>query len=547
MREVSIDKAIRQWVTLLGAERVITDVASVDIYMQATMEGVHMVRAILKPQNAQQVKDIIAIAARSRVAIYPISTGHNWGYGDRSPITDHCVLLDLHELRNISFDAVHGIVTVEPGVTQAMLHEYLETHTLPYMVPVTGGGPDCSILGNALERGYGITPFVDHWGAVMKLKAVLADGSEYENFLAEVGAHSVSHLHKWGIGPHIDGLFCQGAFGIVTEISIRLKKRPKHFLQFIFTLKDDIALESAMSDIQEMMQSLEGIIGGVNFMNDRRVLAMTEPCMHTLSTPGKIIDPERILFFRSQKHILRWSGIGALYGDAEVVRAAKIVVKKYLGTHTHQLVFVTPQKLNMLEKTISAFSWIPFCARLRPFVHSLRESGNVFLGIPSRVALPLAYLRNKTADPKISSADPAHDGSGLIWFTPLVPIHGKTVLQYIRLVEHVCTKYGIEPLITCTTISTVTFDSSVPIVFDHTSVADTRNAHACHDELLKECLKMGLYPYRLGLQSMHAVTSTSSVFWSVVSRLKKTLDPYNIIAPGRYTPTPQPKEKNKTL
>jgi hypothetical protein len=54
------------------------------------------------------------------------------------------------------------VVTLEPGVTQARLHEFLCDGKYPYLVPVTGAGPNCSIVGNAIERGYGITPWVDH-------------------------------------------------------------------------------------------------------------------------------------------------------------------------------------------------------------------------------------------------------------------------------------------------------------------------------------------------------------------------------------------------
>jgi hypothetical protein len=50
---------------------------------------------------------------------------------------------------------------------------------LPFLVPVTGAGPNCSLLGNALERGDGVVPHADHFGAVTALAAVLPDGEMY--------------------------------------------------------------------------------------------------------------------------------------------------------------------------------------------------------------------------------------------------------------------------------------------------------------------------------------------------------------------------------
>ena len=44
------------------------------------------------------------------------------------------------------------MVTVEPGVTQAKLSAYLDTHGYPFLVLVAGAEPNCSLLGNALNE-----------------------------------------------------------------------------------------------------------------------------------------------------------------------------------------------------------------------------------------------------------------------------------------------------------------------------------------------------------------------------------------------------------
>ena len=54
-----------------------------------------------------------------------------------------------------------------------MLWEYLDKHDWPWMVPVNGAGPNCGILSNALERGYGITPITEHFEAVTAIKVIL--------------------------------------------------------------------------------------------------------------------------------------------------------------------------------------------------------------------------------------------------------------------------------------------------------------------------------------------------------------------------------------
>src|SRR5690606_5593013 len=89
--------------------------------------------------------------------------------------------------RVVEFDAELGVVTLEPGVTQRGLRDYLEARGSGYLVPVHGGGPSCSLIGNALERGYGITPYTDHFAAVMALEAVLANGEIYRTPITTLG------------------------------------------------------------------------------------------------------------------------------------------------------------------------------------------------------------------------------------------------------------------------------------------------------------------------------------------------------------------------
>src|SRR5207253_5916875 len=139
------------------------------------------------------------------------------------PVTEGCVVLDLSGLdRILDMDGEFGLVTVEPGVTQQRLHDHLARRGHPFLVPVTGAGPHCSLIGNALERGYGITPYADHFAAVTALQAVLPDGRLYRSALSELGGTEVDRAFKWGIGPFLDGLFAQGSFGIVTQMTIAL-------------------------------------------------------------------------------------------------------------------------------------------------------------------------------------------------------------------------------------------------------------------------------------------------------------------------------------
>jgi 4-cresol dehydrogenase (hydroxylating) len=58
-------------------------------------------------------------------------------------------------------------------------------------------------------------------------------------------------------------------------------------------------------------------------------------------------------------------------------------------------------------------------------------------------------------------------------------------------------------------------------------------AQKCYQELLDELGRRGYYSYRLSVAGMNAAGGDGS-YGSVLSDLKRTLDPNGILAPGRY-------------
>ncbi len=174
--------AAESWRNLIGGDDVITDAARLQAHGRNTISSNNRASVLLRPRRASDVPEIVRIAAQFRVPLFPISTGRNWSYGASSPAIDGAVILDLSALQAIKFvDRELGVVELEPGVTQGMLHQFLSDEGNAWLTPVHGGGPDCSLLGNALERGYGLTPTTDHFEALTSLEAVLADGAIYRS------------------------------------------------------------------------------------------------------------------------------------------------------------------------------------------------------------------------------------------------------------------------------------------------------------------------------------------------------------------------------
>lgn len=115
--------------------------------------------ALHEPMSVEEVTAIVRYARSSKVPLYPISKGFNWGYGSRSPVVENCGLVDLGKMNRIlnaeSISVNNPVAVIEPGVTQMQLYDFLQNHCPELTFNVTGSGKETSIIGNALDRGVG--------------------------------------------------------------------------------------------------------------------------------------------------------------------------------------------------------------------------------------------------------------------------------------------------------------------------------------------------------------------------------------------------------
>lgn len=530
----SIESAIGEWVAILGKSGVVS--ASAAGVGASTIGAERSIPAVLRPETKEQVAEILKTAQRWKVSVYPVSTGNNWGYGSANPVEDNCVILDLGQLDHISdFDPEMGVITIGPGVTQGALRDFLDRHDGDYLVPVTGAGPTCSVLGNALERGYGITPITDHFAAVTKIEAILPDGTFYRTPLSELGGAEIDGLFKWGLGPYLDGLFSQGNFGVVVNMTIALAPAPETVTAFFFSSKDDAKLETLVPAVRAVLRALGGSVVAINLLNNQRMLSMMTPFPEDKAVDG-ILPAHEVEALAHNYGVPAWSGVGAIYASREVVGAVRRTLRRILGPATDRLVFINRRKVNA-ARAIARVLPDKLSTRVKGMADTLSGALEIMHGTPNDVALALAYWRSGTAPERGQPKNPARDGCGLIWFAPLVPIRGKDVRRYTDMIERICPQYGVNPLITLTTVNDRCFDSTVPLLFDRGDADATARAKDCYRALLDAGQKEGFLPYRLNVDAMDTLNNGGTVFPGLASQLKAAVDPNFILAPGRYVQT----------
>jgi 4-cresol dehydrogenase (hydroxylating) flavoprotein subunit len=472
--------------------------------------------AIVRPGTVAQVQAVMRVAHEHGVALHPVSVGRNWGYGARVPIADGAVLLDLSRLdRIVAYDDELGAVTIEAGVTQAALAEYLQAAGDRFRIDANGSSPQSSLVGNLLARGFGATAYGDHVSAACGLEVVLADGSVVHTGYGAFPGSRVAGLDRWAPGPMIDGLFSQSNYGVVTKLTLWLMPAPERVETVMFEM-DGLDAVAACCDAVRRFR-LDGTIRGTFWIgNHWRVVTALQQCPPERSdVPLSAAEGDALA---RQLGIARWTGFVPLYGSAARVAVDRRAVRAGLRRKA--------RRVTCFDDRILADA--AGVSPLGRFVSSLYQaySGRVVTG------LPRAYWRKNTPIP--DDPDPDRDGVGFIFCTAAVPLRGADVAEASAAAEDVIESHGFEPAINCIGTRDRVVQLLASIAYDREAPGADERAMTCYSELAAELTGLGFTPFRLGVHSMAEMDKAESNYTSVLRAIKAALDPDGIVAPGQY-------------
>ncbi|WP_246113029.1 FAD-binding oxidoreductase [Allorhodopirellula solitaria] len=367
------------------------------------------------------------------------------------------------------------------------------------------------------------------------LQAVLADGTLYRSAFQVMGAPLIGACHRWGVGPYAEGLFSQGNLGIVTSATFALRRRAEHTEAFFLRIRNEAEFGELVDSLRGILNGLPGIITGVNLMNDRRMLSMSRPYPRDQVAEGEIISDKLCRSMAKEAGISQWTAAGVIHCPRSMRRVIRQHLRQSLPASIGRPIHFNRRRHGVARK---ALRWTPIPATgITRQLDSIDALLDLADGIPRRVALALAYwLRGQRVDTE-AELNPARDGCGLIWYSPLVPMKRDIATRFVTMARHVCTAHGIEPLITLTSLSPRLFDSTVPILFRPEQPGASDRAHACYEALTAGGREMGCLPYRLNNQSAAAVLADADPgHFDIINRLSRHFDPHQLISPERYHP-----------
>jgi 4-cresol dehydrogenase (hydroxylating) len=522
--------SLQHWRQALGAEFVETDRLTLLTAEVATFATSQRIPAVLRPADRIQVQECFRIANRFGTPLYPISSGKNWGYGSRVPPTDGCAILDLGRLNRIlNFNEELAYVTVEPGVTQGRLYRFLRDRGSRLWIDATGSSPDCSLIGNAMERGFGHTPYGDHFAHLCGMEVVLPTGEVIETGSARFPDSLTAAVARWGVGPTLDGLFSQSNLGVVTRMSVWLMPEPDAFEAFFFRSDSDDGLP-ALIDALRQLRLKDVLRSCIHIGNDYKVLGGLQQYPWADSEGKTPLAPEVVARFRRNLSFGHWNASGGLYGTRAQVSEAKRLLKNALIGQSGSLKFLSPKTLRLAKRFAKPFKvftgW-----DVRRTVELIEPVFGLMRGVPTTHALTSSYWRKRMPVPE--DPDPDRDGCGLLWYAPVAPADGAQVAKLVQIAKEILLSFGFEPMISLSMVTARTVSCVISITYDREISGQDEQAMACYEELVSRCNREGYYPYRLGIQSMGQTTQPDA-YSDLIRSLKRTFDPNGVLAPGRY-------------
>ncbi len=503
--------------------------------------------AVVYPGNPAEVSAVLAAATENRVPVWVYSTGKNWGYCNTSG-ADGSVLMILNRLnRIIHVDRELAYAEIEPGVTYTQLNQYLRDNNIPLWTDCTGGPPTGSVLGNAIDRGFGVTPYSDHYEQICGMEIVLADGSlirtgGYQN----TDKNRTWHTFKRSAGPEIAGLFSQSNFGVVVRAGFWLMPEPETLELGTVRLKNPDDLPQALDHMRDLI--LKGNLPGRGrFTNDVASLTMlTQLSAEKLPDSQGPLTEAHLSQLRERHGLAKWTGAVGLYGSKGVVKAAKRQNIKKLRTFG-RVTFVNEAKVESIRKIHHVITTRQgsFAARVGEYILwrvlgcSLEVAAMIpwFLkihkGIPNESIVRRAYFYHPTPRPS-ENVDVTKDGIGLMWFVPLVPFRGSEIVQYIEQTAEIFARHGFDHSVSITPVNARTVVPLMIVLYHRDDPASCERAGALYTELHTHALDQGYQQFRCGHPGWDQLFIHNPELKHFLERFKCIMDPSGILAPGRY-------------
>jgi 4-cresol dehydrogenase (hydroxylating) len=505
LSECDWSRAVDRFTAALGTHAVHTDGEALrefrDPYTFAGWER-FWASAVLMPDSAEQVREIVVLANEFGIPLWPSSQGRNNAYGGPAPRVHGSVQVSLRRMnRVLEVDEDHGYVLLEPGVRFADLYAHLREHghrLWPPMPDIAWG----SVVGNTLDHGVGYTVPGQHASRACGMEVVLPNGEMLRTGMGALPGSRTWQTYQRGFGPSLDTLFMQSNLGIVTKMGTWCMPEPECFMACSLVASEEDSLAAIVDALRPLIvdRTIEAHV----------LIGSAQGAGAWGATRRDWYDGEGQFPRQAIERIIRERGVGwwnarwPLYGPEGVVEV-------------------------QFERVKRAFAHIP----------GVRVDGAKFTGAGVHEQ---ARTLGERAPAGIASTDMLQmlewwgGIGGHLDFSPVTPLRGSDAVALYELIGPMLGRAGLDygPAFILTQRSLLHI---CPVLFDTLNEAQVGAAFEVYAELVRECASRGYGLYRTHLQFMDLVQEQYSWGDHAVRRfletLKDAVDPNGILAPGK--------------
>lgn len=495
----AFDAALAAFAGVVGKAWVFASDLDRDTYLDSYALGDghdHAASAAVAPANAEEAQAIVRLANEHRVPLWPVSRGKNLGYGHGAPLIPGTVVLDLGRMNRIlEIDEKLAYCVIEPGVGFFQLYDHLKDNGIKLWMSVPGNAWG-SVIGNALERGLGYTAYGDHSEQLCGMEVVMPDGDMLRTGFGAMDGGKAWHHYKYGYGPSWDQMFVQSNFGVVTKAGLWLQPEPAMSAKTAVTLPRFEDLGWAIDRVAELRRQdviRHNFVFG-NYLHDAAVLTQRSDWY-----TGQAAIPDDVSQRIIDKYGSGWWSFrlnvtgrpGSVESDMQAIRET---LEPWLD---YKLEFETWRPGDPLEKS----------AR----------------GIPSVRALQIVNWYGGRG--------------GHVGFSPVMPQDGEQALAQARRMKARFEEYGLD-YYTSFTMGRRHISNVNLILYNRDNADMVSRAKGLFNTLIADSAAHGYGEYRTHLDFMEPVAKSygfnDHALFRFNERIKRALDPNNVIAPGKY-------------
>lgn len=517
-------------------ESVRVDVASRELASRTCIPYEQMPSAVVYPTCVEDVRTTVRLAHKFGIPIWPVSTGKNWGYGETVAAYPGGITMILEKMNRICHvDEELAYAVVEPGVTYKQFSDYLASRHPSLWADAPGTTQYASVVGNALEKGRGLTPYADHFGTLCGLDVVLPDGTLMETGGGPHGKNHVRHTYKHGVGPSLDGLFAQSNLGIVVRAGVWLMPAPECFdwMSFEFTAPTE-NFGAFVDDLRKLV--LTGALRAhPHVANDFAMMCIVAQYPFDRLNGRPCLSESALKAWCAEHGVKAWTFGCGLYGSRLEVKFQREALRRTLGRYGRVQFLGAAAEDTVRGRVLRrvapmANRWL---GKSRSVTDALLPAIDLYRGIPTDHFVRQAYVKSHARKPD-SDIDAARDRCGLVWLGPMVPFTSKHVLRALSLAKETFARHSFDVFVEVMIESARSIILLIGVFYDRHDTRDADRARAWYADAHAAFLGEGYPPYRAATMSMAGTLDVNPPARNFLDAIKTALDPKNVIAPGRY-------------